>query len=89
MVGIRAVGKGFQEHGTDPLGKERGQLPRTAQGDHDAQGLAKGNAPPCGAPTGLSSRILLQVQPELHEGGHIRQPDAAHGKHAAMLYKKY
>ena len=54
MVGIRAVGKGFQEHGTGSLGKERGQLPRTAQGDHDAQGLAKGNAPPCGASTGLS-----------------------------------
>tara|TARA_R110002111_G_scaffold42136_7_gene77688 strand:+ start:11181 stop:11369 length:189 start_codon:yes stop_codon:yes gene_type:complete len=62
MDGLRAVGKGFREHGTDPVGQEGEQLPRTAQGDHDAKGMAKGYAPPRGRPAGLSRRILLQVQ---------------------------
>ena len=40
MDGLRAAGKGFFEHGTDPVGQEGEQLPGTAQGDHDAQGMA-------------------------------------------------
>src|SRR5680860_1404705 len=59
MDGLRAVGKGFCEHGTDPVRQEGEQLPGTAQGDHDAKGMAKGDAPPRGRPAGLSRRILL------------------------------
>jgi len=51
--------------------------------------MAKGNAPPRGGPAGLPRRVLLQVQQELHEGGDLRQPDAAHGKGLAMPDQKH
>lgn len=37
----------------------------------DAQGLAPGGAPPCGKPSGIFGRVLLQVQPEFYEGRDI------------------
>ncbi|VAW13732.1 hypothetical protein MNBD_BACTEROID03-1632 [hydrothermal vent metagenome] len=51
MYGLRAIGEGFRQPGTDPFGQKGKQLPRTAQGDNEPQGAAQGNAPPCTAPT--------------------------------------
>ena len=71
MDRVRAPDKGFREPCQDTLGKEGKQFPRAPQGGDEPKGLAQGHAPPRVAPAGLSRRILLPVQPQLYEGGHI------------------
>ena len=54
MDGLRTSGKGFREPKTDTFGKKGQQFPRTAQGDHEPQRMAQGNAPSCRTSAGLS-----------------------------------
>ena len=88
MDGIRALGQGFHRSCTSPVGEKGKQLPGTAHGCHEPERMAKGDAPPCMAPSGLIGRILLKFQPKIYERGHIRQPDAAYGQNRYMLHQK-
>ena len=58
-TGYGPLAKDFANMVRVPVGQEGEQLPVTGQDDHDIKGMAKGDVPPRGRPTGLSRRIFL------------------------------